>query len=303
MPNSDGVLKTLYCACSLIYNFGAFLFWIVVPLCATNLDASNWDFAIINAINFGSCFVLSWVCGFINNYIPGSILARIGVVVYIIACVVLMFVNDNLWILWIMAISYGISYVLFWVPIQTSISRESNAGGAEVWLAIFSGMWTFGQALGYLAGAFLFTKLGIEQALAISIASLVIVFIIYPCWEGDSPFGIDLSLKKKTDEELEDHDDKKKKNQPILWKMGKKERRRMKKRTLKFLVPSFLCCIACYGNLLTYGSQYFNRIYDTKDGYFPSMEGEDDRYDIFIGVFFFTIYMTYTFGLFIFWLS
>ncbi|ELP94217.1 hypothetical protein EIN_186440 [Entamoeba invadens IP1] len=280
-----------YCACSLLYNFGAFLFWIVVPLIATKQNATNWDLAIINAINFGCCFLLSWVCGFINNFLPGWLLARIGVAIYIAACILLMFINDNLWILWIMGVMYAFSYVLFWIPIQTSISRESTAGDAEFWLGIFSGMWTFGQALGYLCGAFLFTKLGIVQALSISIASLVIVFVIYPCWEGSTIFGVDLGWEQK------EKKDKKKKNLPVIWQMGKTERARLKKRTMQFLIPAFVCTITCYGNLLTYGSQYFNRIFDTKDGYFPSMEGEDDRYDIFIGVFFCIIYLMYTVGI------
>ncbi|EDR29968.1 hypothetical protein EDI_346140 [Entamoeba dispar SAW760] len=291
-----------YCACSLLYNYAAFLFWLVVPLVATKQDASNWDLAIINAINFGCCFLLSWVCGFINNFLPGWLLARIGVLIYIAACILLMFINDNLWILWIMGIMYAFSYVLFWIPIQTSISRESTAGDAEFWLGVFSGMWTFGQSLGYLCGAFLFTKLGISQALSISVAALVIVFIIYPCWEGSIVCGKDLSYNKvknteeMTEEELKKEEEKKKK-EPIIWKMGKNERAKLKKRTMQFLIPSFVCCITCYGNLLTYGSQYFNRIFDTKDGYFPTMKDDDDRYDIFIGVFFCTIYFMYTIGI------
>ncbi|ELP84448.1 hypothetical protein EIN_167730 [Entamoeba invadens IP1] len=329
-----------YCASSLLFNFGAFLFWIVVPLIATRQGASNLDLAIINAIDYGAMFLLSWVCGFINNYLPGWLLARAGVLIYIFACLLLMFINDNMWILWIMSFMYSFSYVLFWIPIQTSISRESSASDADFWLGIFSGTWTFGQSVGYLCGAFLFTKLGITQSLSISIASLVIILFIYPCWEGSTVFGIDLTLEKtnhksedkkevlnKEIELAESHDENKVieetlkekkemqqspnnsenasnvietedvKNKPLkLIVMGKKERRRLKKRMMQYLIPTFFCSIGCYGTLLSYGSQYFNRIYGTKDSFFPSMKDDPGRYDMFIGVFFCVVYIAFTIG-------
>ncbi|KAL7721623.1 Major facilitator superfamily (MFS) profile domain-containing protein [Entamoeba marina] len=311
-----------YCFCSLAYNFAAFLFWMVVPLCAKELDASNWDLAVINAVNFFSRFTFSWGGGPLNNLVPGSILARLGALVYVIACVILIFFHDKLWYLWTMGVMYGLSYALFWIPIQTSISRESNAGNAEFWLGLFSSSWTSGQALGYLAGAFLFSLLGTEEAISISICSLSLIFIFYPCWETKRVCGIDMSLDSKKeksgeslalndnevsdegididgDKEIENIEDPNTVNNPksILWNMGKYERKRLRIRTMRFIVPSFVCCITCYGNLLTYGSQYFNRIDGTKDGFFPFMAESEDRYDIFIGVFFFTIYMMYAVGM------
>ncbi|ELP83734.1 hypothetical protein EIN_469380 [Entamoeba invadens IP1] len=277
-----------YTVCSLLYNFGAFLFWIVVPLLATQQGATNLDLAIINAVNYGSCFLLSWLCGFINDQIAGWILVRIGVVIYIAACILLMFVNNNLWILWIMAIMYAISYVFFWVPIQCSISRESDPVDADFWLGVFSGSWTFGQAVGYLCGAFLFTKLGVVQSLSISIASLSLILFLYPCWEGTTVFGVDLNWKKKTSEQQ--------KERIGVITMGKKERHRLKKRMMQYLVPAFLCSIGCYGTVLAYGSQYFNRVYGTKDAFFPSMKDSASKYDIFIGVFFFVVFLMFTIG-------
>ncbi|KAL7716658.1 Major facilitator superfamily (MFS) profile domain-containing protein [Entamoeba marina] len=344
-----------YCFCSLSYNFAAFLFWMVVPLCANDLNATNWDLAVINAINFFSRFFFSWFGGPLNNKFPGWFLARVGAFVYIIACVILVFFHDKLWYLWTMGVMYGLSYSLYWIPIQTSISRESKAGNAEFWLGLFSSSWACGQAFGYLAGAFLFSLLGIVEAISISIASLSLVLFFYPCWEGPSVCGFDMQIKKgsktidknddgyivingsdttneennsetntensgssptvevavepeneTTNEENQDNDENevltnepnvKDNSKGIFWVMGKKERKRLRIRTMRYIVPSFVCCTACYGNMLTYGSQYFNRMYGTKDGYFPFMEGQEGRYDMFIGVFFFIIYMMYCFGM------
>ncbi|ELP93705.1 hypothetical protein EIN_432570 [Entamoeba invadens IP1] len=313
-----------FCASALLYNFAAFLFWIVVPLIATKQGASNLDLAVINAIDYGCMFMLSWACGFINNTLPGWLLVRISSVIYIAACILLMFINDNLWILWIMSIMYAISYVFFMIPIETSISRESDPSNADFWLGIFCGTLFFGQALGYICGAFLFNQLGVTEVLIICIVSLALLFLIYPCWEGTKFKGIDFSIKTGKDAQVkekemdvvlskdklltksnsksssEEKEPENMKNDEKTIKqtdngiivMGKIERRRLKKRFMQYLIPAFLCSMCCYGNLLSYGSQYFNRVFGT-DAYFPIMENDTGKYDKFIGVFFCAVYISF----------
>jgi len=273
-------------------------------LVAANVEATNTELAAINCLNFFSSSVLSLVFGFVNKKVPGHIIARIGIAIFILMCILLWIVSNKLWMLFVLSIIYGFTYSMFWVPLMNSVSKEGE--GQTIYLCLFSFTWTIGQALGYIVGTFLFTKLGIGSALGFSIAIFIIVLIIYPCWEPHNKVAKFFSLKE--DKEKEDKENKDKENKEnkdnkdkdnkdkenkdkdkeeerkpvarMMWRMGPEERKRLRLRVFQYVFPAAFCAMACHGTVLTYGTQYLYTISGTEDGYFPTEKYDPSKYDI-----------------------
>lgn len=165
-----------YCLAGLIYDGMAFVFWTAVPVHAQHLGASATQVGFLQGISSTLYVLNSLFIGKLSDRVSKSLLARIGCLGAVAACLLGGGVA-TLPILFLVTPLLDLSASLFWPTIQGALGAESPPGGLERTLGRFNFMWSLGKTLGFLSAGWLLGQAG--HFLTLLVAALAAVPIIF----------------------------------------------------------------------------------------------------------------------------
>ncbi|KAL7722816.1 Major facilitator superfamily (MFS) profile domain-containing protein [Entamoeba marina] len=222
---------------------------------------------------------------------------RLGVLAFIIAILFPLFILDQMWALYVSMVIYGVGGGFFWAVIIGSVGKEAPKGQENLRSSVFSVSWSIGKSFGYLFGGLLKGILGINS-FYIAMGCLVIILIIYPIQmenneEGKSrsPSGSgDDGFKNVSDIEIDIEGP----NSPIGDLDLKKKKFKWEKKELKnktYIYLGYILNFAIKGTNWVISSQYIKlaKRKDVRINLFDTNPNE-----MFVGVFFFFLYIAQT---------
>ncbi|EMD45033.1 transporter major facilitator family protein, putative [Entamoeba histolytica KU27] len=168
-----------YCLTGFLYNYSVFFYNIVIPFLADDYGGSSLELAAMISIGTGCVSFFSPFSGKIADKTNPFIIMRLGILAFIIALFFPLFIKNKMWALYVSMIIYGIGGGFFWAVIVGSVGKEAPKGQENRRSAIFSVSWSIGKAFGYLFGGLLKGILGIKS-FYIALACLITIEIIYP---------------------------------------------------------------------------------------------------------------------------
>ena len=227
--------------------------------------------------HFFAC-ISAWCENWLQLKVPGSILARIGmlaVLVTNIVAVCIVVCVDNVdtvnYIFLALSAVHGFGVGFYELPAKKLVLHQYEPGVMERYIGFYQACKSFGMAVGFLSVGFSFPNPYTTESgdlhvacipLYVSFLLLVLCLVIFPFTDS----GIFLTLGTDlTKEDLRQTFD----GQLEVYSMGKKERRRAKLRTVQYLIPSSLASIVCMSAFFMYATQYLRHIDGTVDGFFP----------------------------------
>ncbi len=169
----------LYCIAGLVADWLLYVVWAALPLRADELGATPLQLGLLMASSSAVYVTMSIVLGAAADRVPRSILARIGTLLMIGACVLIP-VADSAWHLIALAPLVGLAGSFFWPAIQAAVGSEAMAGRLERDIGFFNVSWSVGKALGFLTGGALMHRWGFSNALLAAAAGAALVFFVHP---------------------------------------------------------------------------------------------------------------------------
>ncbi|EDR27733.1 hypothetical protein EDI_264650 [Entamoeba dispar SAW760] len=181
------------CCCGLLFDFGVYFYWLVIPVLLKNDGQSPLVIGIVSAISFGSAGVLSPFVGYLADKFNPESLSSLGTTLVAFSCIITGFlcINDlNIYALSGCLVVQGIGFALFYTPIEALISIVAPEGKEGKRLADFFTMSCFGRGLGFLCGGSVILLLGNTFTLYLVAFIAFGVFILIPRYNKKPKYNI-----------------------------------------------------------------------------------------------------------------
>ncbi|KAL7713259.1 Transporter [Entamoeba marina] len=245
----------------MLFDFGVFFFWLVIPVLLKDLGASPLIIGFADAITFGVAGVLAPLSGILSEIWRGEILCQFASIFQAICCIftgLVYLTCESLWPLTLLLILQGIGFSMFWSPVETIIVSESYIGEENKNLSNFAMLSCFGKAIGFLLGGSVTVLLGNTYSLYFAGGLTLFIFIIFP-----------RKPKYRNDE-----------YNPNAKSISISE----KKNPMLFYITSLVVHLFCYGVIAIISNQYV----DYADDQHIILKGISTEASVFTGVFLFT---------------
>ncbi len=171
-----------YCVAGLLYDWLAFVFLTVVPIRAASFQASATELALLQTANSIVYVLNSLFIGRLSDRVSRALLARVGCLGAIAACVLTLHVTSLGW-LYLAVPVMGLAGSIYWPNVQGALGAESDPSRMEKAIGWFNVSWSVGKTLGFALAGWLIDRHGFGPTLWIAAAAAVPILALYP---GDS---------------------------------------------------------------------------------------------------------------------
>ncbi len=168
-----------YCLAGLLFNWAAFVFWVVLPDRALGFRASSTQLALLQTASSVVYVLNSLFSGGLSDRISRALLARFSVLLCAGSCALLLCAGSYVGLLLIVPFM-GFACSVYWPSIQGAVGAEAGPARLEKALGWFNVSWSIGKTLGFVLGAWLLTALSWKSAVWMSVASALPVLFFYP---------------------------------------------------------------------------------------------------------------------------
>ncbi|ELP85630.1 hypothetical protein EIN_409190 [Entamoeba invadens IP1] len=294
------------CAIGFMFNFGVYFFWLVIPIILKDYDVNSIFIGLAPTFTFGTAGFLSILTGYLSDIIDAECLVSLASVLNGVACFMLGLVcaaHTNYYLFVLSLFIQGISFGLFYSPIETLISLHSEEGKEGRNLAIFFTVCYLGTSFGFLCGGSVILLCGNTFTLYIVGFISLFIFFVVPrkfndikkgstkvkeSFEDDVKETKSVSLSTESSSEAsslvnspQNTESKTEEKEPV--KKVSHYREKVERWTF-FLVSCFVS-VVIYGSLAIITDQYVG--YAEDEGIV--LEGVSKQSSVFVGVFLFIL--------------
>ncbi|KAH3763610.1 major facilitator superfamily protein [Pelomyxa schiedti] len=169
-----------YLAVGFLYNVSAWQWWVSLPILADQLSATAFELGILE-----TCTCLSYaiaspaVSSLVLKLAPSVVVVRIGIGLFLLACVCISLLLKSVWNLYIFAALVAAAEGFFWPVVNLAVGEEAPAGRMEREVLYFCISWGVAKTVGFLFGGTLAGQLS-ERALIPVACLLAVVLFIFP---------------------------------------------------------------------------------------------------------------------------
>lgn len=179
----------LYCLGGLLYDWLVYVAWTVIPIRAVSLEASPTQLGLLQTASTIVYILGSLSIGPLADRGSRAILARLGCVGALAACLALNRAS-TLAGLFLTAPILAVGGSLFWPSVQAAIGRETRPERLEKALGLFNVFWSTGKGIGFLTAGWMTGKLGPSSTLWSAALAALTIFLLYP-WRDAPRAGTD----------------------------------------------------------------------------------------------------------------
>jgi len=176
-----------YCIAGLLFNWLAFVFWFVVPVRAVGFHASSTQLALLQTASTFFYVLNSIFIGKLSDRVSRALLARIAVVMAIIACGLTVYIGSLNMLFFVVPIM-GIAGSVYWPSVQGAVGAESGPDRLDRTIGWFNFSWSIGKTLGFVTAGWLIATHGHGLTLWLAAAAAAPILLLYP---GDRPARMD----------------------------------------------------------------------------------------------------------------
>ncbi|MBV8882150.1 MAG: MFS transporter [Planctomycetaceae bacterium] len=168
-----------YCLAGLLFNWGTFLFWYVLPVRALDFHASSTQLALLPTASSIVYVLNSLFSGGLSDRMSRSLLARLSTLLAVGVCA-LTISAGSLGGLFLLVPFMGLACSFYWPSIQGALGAEVGSARLEKALGWFNVSWSIGKTLGFVMGGWITSAQSTSGALWMAAGSALPVLFLYP---------------------------------------------------------------------------------------------------------------------------